>query len=319
MSTIKQKSGSAYHQSETFNPTDYEFGDASNNPPDLDQFYGTLENYVRMVTGDYSNMLMLDAKGGLGKTYNVKRVLDADMHEDKWTHMKGFTTPVELYKTLWSAQDDGHILFLDDMSGVTGNTKAIDMLKAATDTNGDENWVEYRTSRAIEHPEKPEEELPKTFCFRGRVIMSFNDTPDNEHFNALKDRGTFYQLNFTYKERLSLVREIAKLQGFSDLTVTEQQETAEWVASVSNSSMDVSLRTFQNICQMRYFGQETGESWERMAMGVFDIDHEKYIIIQMREADRLSVEEQVEYFKQETGRSESHYYNLLSEIRSDRM
>lgn len=307
-------------RSATFDPDDYTYDDPNDHPANLDPYYGSLENYVKMVIGGYSNLLMLDAKGGLGKTYNVRRVLSDELSSDQWTHMKGFTTPIELYKTLWSAQQSDHILFLDDMSGVTSNTKAIDMLKAATDTNGSENWVEYRSSRGIDHPTQEGEELPQTFNFRGRIVMSFNDTPDNEHFNALKDRGTYFELDFNYKERLSLIREIAKLPNFSDLSVSEQQETAEWVASVTDPSMEVSIRTFENVCDMRHYAQDQASAnWERMALEVFNIDHEKYLIIRMRENSDLPINDQVEYFKQETGRSESHYYNLLSQIKDDRM
>jgi len=280
---------------------------------DLSDYYGNLRNYVKMVTGGYSNLLMLDAKGGLGKTHNVTETLSEELDDDLWVHQKGFTTPIELFKTLWKARHEDAVLFLDDMSGVTNNTKAIDMLKAATDTQGEENWVEYRTSRDIDHPYVDGETLPNTFCFRGRVIMSFNDTPDNRHFAALKDRGTFYNLSFSYQERLGLLREIAKL---TDVSI--QEETAEWIASVTDSSYDVTIRTFEEVLKMREFAEDTDADWEKMALEIFDMDYEKHLIIQMREANDMSIESQVEAFCLETGKSESHYYNLLSEIRSER-
>lgn len=306
-------------RSATFNPDSYDYDDPDENPPNLDRFYGPLHNYVRMVTGSYHQLFMLDAKGGLGKTYNVKRVLEHELDPDMWTHQRGFTTPIELYKTLWSAQENGHVLFLDDMSGLRRNQKAIDMLKAATETDGEENWIEYRSSRAIEHPKREGEELPQTFCFRGRIILSFNDTPDNEDFNALKDRGVYYHLNFDYDERIDLIREVAKLPEFSDLDVEEQQQVAEWIATVTNPAIEVSLRTFEEVCQMRHFAQMEDEDWERMAFEVFNLDYEKHLIIRMREDSDLPVKEQVAHFEERTGRSKSHYYNLLSEIKSERM
>lgn len=284
----------------------------------LTDYYGNLRNYVKMVTGGYSNLLMLDAKGGLGKTHNVTETLSEELDDDLWVHQKGFTTPIELFKTLWKARHEDAVLFLDDMSGVTNNTKAIDMLKAATDTQGEENWVEYRTSRDIDHPYVDGETLPNTFCFRGRVIMSFNDTPDNRHFAALKDRGTFYNLSFSYQERLDLLREIAKLPDFSSLAVETQVETAEWIASVTDSSYDVTIRTFEEVLKMRQFAEENDANWEKMALEIFNMDYEKHLIIQMREAGDMSIESQREAFCLETGKSESHYYNLMSEIKDER-
>lgn len=287
--------------------------------PNLDRFYANLHNYVQMVTKGYSNLLMLDAKGGLGKTHNVLAVLKEDLERGEWVHQKGFTTPIELYKTLWKARHAGTVLFLDDMSGVTNNTKAIDMLKAATDTEGEENRVEYRTSRDIDKPHSKDGTLPNTFTFRGTVILSFNDTPDNHHFDALKDRGTYYNLTFTHDERIELIKEVAKLDDFSRLTVPEQQEMAEWVETTTDPSYTVTLRTFEEICQMKAFADACDESWEKMALEVFDIDYEKYLILDMRKNSKMSIEKQVAAWCEETGYSESHYYDLWDSIRSSRM
>lgn len=287
---------------------------------DIDRFYGNLHSYVEMVTDGYSNLLMLDAKGGLGKTHNVKKVLKERLNEDRYIHQKGFTTPLELYKTLWKARHDGMVLFLDDMSGVTNNTKAIDMLKASTDTEGDENWVEYRTSRDIDHPYVEGETLPNTFCFHGSIIMSFNDTPDNRHFDALKDRGTFYNLSFSYQERIDLIREIAKIEDFSGLSLSTQLETAEWVATATDPTYSVTIRTFEEVCQMRHFAQNSPSAdWEKMALEVFEMDAEKYFIIDMRENSEEPIEHQVEAFENEFGKKKSYYYDLLSEIKDERL
>lgn len=284
----------------------------------LDPYYENLHNYVRMVTEGYSRLLMLDAKGGLGKTWHVRQTLDEELEDDMWVHQKGFTTPIELFKTLWKARSKGSVLFLDDMSGVTSNQKAIDMLKAATDTEGDENWVQYRTSQDIEHPFLDGVSLPNTFCFNGRIVMSFNRTPDNHHFNALKDRGTYYNLSFNYQERLDICRELAKKNGFSNLSVEEQIETAEWIADVTDASHDVTIRTFEEVLKMREFSNQTGAEWEKMAYEVFDMNWKKHRIIELREAADMPVEQQVEQWCEETGLSETKYYDLLGEIKNDR-
>lgn len=291
----------------------------------LDDYYGNLRNYVRMVTQDYSNLLMLDAAGGLGKTHNVLDVLETELEADQFVHQKGFTTPIELYKTLYKARENDMVLFLDDVSGITSNTKAIDMLKSATDTEGVENWVEYRTSKAIDHPTVPGGELSNTFCFRGNIIMSFNETPSNHHFNALKDRGTFYQLQFSYDERVEIIKQIAEKPTFSELSVSEQRATARWLETATNPSYEVSIRTFEEVCNMRAFSQQSSGAssqaspdWEKMALDVFNMDYEKHLIIKMREAGEMPVADQVSEFCEETGKSESYYYDLLSELKSER-
>lgn len=294
--------------------------DGDEQEPALDRFYGNLRNYVRMVTGGYTNLLMLDAKGGLGKTHNVLETLREEYDDDRmWVHQKGFTTPLELYKTLWQARFEDGTLFLDDMSGVTSNSKAIDMLKAATDTQGAENVVEYRTSRDIDHPHIDGESLPNTFTFRGSIVMSFNDTPSNRHFDALRDRGTYYEFRLSYQERLDLIDAIAELDDFSSLTVPEQREIADWIRTVTDSSFEVTIRTMEEICQMYDFARsQPSADWQEMALEIFDVDYRKYRIIEMREADEMPVAEQVETWCEEFGMSESTYYDEFDRIRDER-
>lgn len=304
----------------SFDPDSYSYEDADENPADLERFYGSLKDYVRMVAGGYADFLMLDAKGGLGKTHTVKQVLKEQLPSDMWTHEKGFTTPVELYKTLYKSQYENHVLFLDDMSGIRNKQKAIDMLKAATESEGAENRVSYRSSQSIDHPNR-EGELPQTFYFRGSIIMSFNDTPDNNDFAALKDRcvAQLYELSFDHEERLELIREVAKEPTFSKLPVERQQECAEWIASISNEAIEVSLRTLESVCEMRHYGEQTGSDWEKMALDAFDLDHEKHLIIRLFDESEMTVEQQIEYFKEQTGRSRTHYYDLKNEIAAERM
>jgi len=111
-------------QAVTFSPEEYSINSDEPLVPQFDQFYGPLRNYVKMVARGYHKLFMLDARGGLGKTYNVKDVLSDELEPDEWTHCRGFTTPLELYKTLYLARRKGHILFLDDMSGIRSAKKA---------------------------------------------------------------------------------------------------------------------------------------------------------------------------------------------------
>jgi hypothetical protein len=112
--------------------------------------------------------------------------------------------------------------------------------------------------------------------------MSFNDTPDNPHFDALVDRGTYYNLSFDYQERIDIIHELAKSRDFSDLNISAQKQVAEWIESVTNPSYDVTVRTFEEVCNMYHFAKLEDANWKKLAVEVFDIDYEKYLIIDMR-------------------------------------
>ncbi len=289
--------------------------------PDLEWAYGSLENLVRMVAFDYEEFVMLDAPGGLGKTYNIKHYLEELLGPmgREWDYQSGYTTPLELYKTLYQNQDK--VLFLDDMSGITKNDKCVNMLKEATDTEGEENWVYWKSSKTPET--KQGQELNEAFCFRGAIIMSFNDVPENRHFEALESRAAgsrAYKLDFSYEERIKIIKEVAKNDDMSPLSYPIRKDVIEWIESVTDPSVEVNIRTLVKALNMRE-AYEDGviDNWEKTALEVFDLNYEKYLILQLWESDEYdSVEEQIEVFEKKTGRSRGHYYNLKGELKVSR-
>ena len=118
---------------------------------------------------------------------------------------------------------------------------------------------------------------------------------------------------------LDLIDEIAKLDDFSELSIEEQLEIAEWIRTATNSSFEVTIRSFEELCKMREFGKARNVNWREMGLEVFDMDEEKYHIIEMREYSDMAISEQVSTFCEEFDKSESYYYDLLAEIRDDRM
>ena len=300
--------------------------------PDLEWAYGPLKNYVRMCVHGYAKLFMLDAAGGLGKTYNIKRVLEDElgaegqnagsprMDKRGWMHKAGYSTPLALFESLWEARH-GDVLFLDDMSGITKNDKCVEMLKAATDTEGDENWVTYESSSPPELGDDDKE--VQRFNFQGSLIMSFNDTPSNRHFDALEDRAagsSAYRLDFPYEDRLRLITEIAKHGEISPLPYEMRMEMVDWIKTVTDPSIDVSIRTLKSVLDIRQFAVDSEDDidWEHMCLEAFDLDYEKYLIYEMRKDDEMPVSEQVEKYKEKTGKSQGQYYDKLSEIKTKR-
>ena len=317
-------------RAESFEPSDEP---QTTEEPDLEWAYAPLKNYTRMCVRGYAKLFMLDAAGGLGKTYNIKKVLrnelgeqgkgSGNVEEDTrgWIYKAGYTTPLALFESLWQARH-GDVLFLDDMSGITSNSKCVEMLKAATDTEGEENWVTYESSSPPEVG--PNGKQVQAFNFRGSLIMSFNDTPtDSKHFSALEDRaagGSAYRLDFSYEDRLRLINEIAKASEISPLSYEMRMEMVEWLETVTDPSIEVSIRTLKSVLDIRQFAEESQDSvdWEHMCLEAFDLDYERYLIYKMRRDSEMSVMEQIETYKEKTGKSQGHYYNKMEEIKAKR-
>ena len=93
---------------------------------------------------------------------------------------------------------------------------------------------------------------------------------------------------------------------------------ALWIQNVTNPAVEVSLRTFEEVCSIRHFGREEGQDWERMAFEVFNLDEERYLITRLRTDSDLTVDEQIDVFKERTGKSQGYYYDLWAEIKDER-
>jgi len=279
--------------------------------PELGWAYEPLRNLVKMVTGGYERFVMLEADGGIGKTYNVKKTLNQEIDRNEWTYQSGYTTPLELYKTLY--KNRRKIIFFDDMSGITKKNKCVNLLKAALDTEGDENQVHWRSSQTPE--DRQGNELPQMFYFTGSVIISFNDTPDNHHFEALKTRGQHYELDFTYDERIRILREVCK-NGDMPLTYPERVDTVNWIEMVTEHRKSVTIRTLEKILNIRQFSQDQDKDWKKTALEVFNLDFEKELIIRLIKRHDSMVEAKDEFIEK-TDSSEGYYYDKKQDIENN--
>lgn len=309
-----------------FDPDRYSFEDYIENPPNVEPYYEKLEMNVDMLLQGIGNLVVIEASGGLGKSYNIKRILAHNLPNKQWTVKSGKTTPLALYQTLYMCQDRGHVLFLDDISGL-GNDTAMELLKAATDTE-DLRKVSYSSSRQPDHPVEEDEKLPFDFIFRGKVIICSNDLPDDtdSHFEALLSRAsTHYKMDkdFDYETVCEVIREVAKIpQLVSDdngncLTVPEQQECAEWIIDISSEETGINLRTLEHVCNKRMYGKVHDKQWTKMAIDDLGMSTEQYIVYRLKQAatdDEITAKEAEQYFIEETSMTERTFYNYWQQV-----
>ena len=111
-----------------------------------------------------------------------------------YDQIQGTCSEVGLYRALWHMRNGG-VLFLDDCDAVFKSEDALNLLKVATDSTR-ERLVSWRKNAAW----LDEEEIDRTFDFRGRIIFLTNidfeaviarNHPSSEHFRALIDRSAY--------------------------------------------------------------------------------------------------------------------------------
>lgn len=271
-------------------------------PDGLKEYYRNFRNYVRAVAQEHHNALMVESPPGLGKSYQITKVLTNELGENGWVKHSGFSSPMEFYETLYEHRDK--VLFLDDIEGLLGNRRALANLKQATWDESGTRTVEWKSSSS-------KLEAPQKFQFNGRIIMCFNDVPDGDPIvESLKSRTLFYDLDFTYEERLGIMAEIAK-KDYDGMSLEERTMVLDWLVDHTEpETKELNLRTLFKCFELYKFNQN---EWQDMAAELFDVDDE---MAKVRELVRKYDESKkmVEEYKEATGKTRRTFYNKKKKL-----
>ena len=102
--------------------------------------------------------LIISGGAGIGKTYKFENTLSQAADEGtigNFEHLKGKSTPLFLYETLFKNSNDGDVVLLDDCDSVFQDETSLNILKAALDS-GDIRRVSYgSTCKYLEENDIP--------------------------------------------------------------------------------------------------------------------------------------------------------------------
>jgi len=235
---------------------------------EIESLYYHLSHFVRSVAEGYQRSMVIEAPHGVGKSYQIEKILTDDVGSRGYIKLAGHSSPLALYQKLQDNKDK--VVFLDDCSAVLKDRQSMEIIKAATETEVDSRVVSWN-SNAHQLGDQYDEE----FEFNGQIIICANDLPDSgntvEILESLVDRSITYELSFNYRQRMDLVKQVAYVHD-TDIPVEERMEIAGWIESVtSESSVEVNLRTlFKCFNQYRY----DEERWKTLAAEIINIDPE---------------------------------------------
>lgn len=270
----------------------------ANLPPDLPE--ETDEEAATRITVRYSayarhsrkvilkggtSGLICSGPPGLGKSYQVRR----DMEESGRTNfveiedrssfgadpveycqsmnisgvfdsISGSITAVGLYQALWYMRKGG-VLILDDCDAVFHDPDALNLLKAALDTELDHRRISWRKeARWLE-----EYGIARSFLFQGSVVFLTNidfeaviarGTKDAEHFKALIDRSNYLCLTLR-SERDFMIR-IRQVAGGAGGMIEKQfglppehgDRVLGWIDKNRHKFYNLSLRLVGQVCDV---------------------------------------------------------------------
>jgi len=262
--------------------------------PKLEEYYAELTQMVNtLVENNEIFSLFLVGKAGVGKTFNTVKAL-ARKGVD-FQVILGNISPLELYHTLYSFNDEKSMLVFDDTQGLLANKQSMSLLLSALWSPTKERRVCWRTT-------SKKLKAPPQFVFKGKVIFIANRIP--KYIAPTVSRCFCMEVNFNYYEILKIMLEIAKLPH-PKLTKEERLMIWEWIRDNTDyTTKDFDLRLQKKI-EIIY--QHNKKNWKKLALKLINRDEELQLIKQLMESHR-TVKSMVKEWTEKTGKSRRTFF-----------
>lgn len=138
--------------------------------------YKELQEFIVKMNEREINLVIVESRGGLGKTYSVESMLDDPLI------FKGHATPLEVYMTLY--RNPNRLVVFDDVDSYLNNKSAVAIMKQMTDTKETKD-IHYSTSVTYEG-----QKVPKSFKSNCRVVILCNKIRvEDKDMKAVLTRG----------------------------------------------------------------------------------------------------------------------------------
>ena len=223
----------------------------------IDERFSFVEKLVTMVATGVQPSAVITGSGGLGKTYTVTKTLEANGYRDisdlqefqvgekigpkNFTTVKGFSTAKGLYRTLFENQN-GVIVF-DDCDAVLKDPVALNLLKGALDSYGKRiiSW----------NADMRDEDLPRSFEFKGRVIFISN-MDQSRIDQAIRSRSMLIDLEMTLEQKIDRMETISKSKEFlPEYDAKVKADALALIREVKDDCSEISLRTLISVAKIR--------------------------------------------------------------------
>lgn len=223
----------------------------------INQRFDFLESLVRMTIKGNRKSLIITGEGGLGKTYTVKKQLEAaglisdpnDVEGSDYKFVKGFTTAKGLYNTLlrWN----GKLIIFDDCDDALKNDISINLLKGALDSY-DERLVCWNSNS----------DDVQEFIFTGRIIFISNLSA-NRMDQAILSRSSHVDLTMSANDKIERMSNILYAPHFMPEVADETKEAAFQVLnSFADQCKNLTMRTLIEVIDYASSGES---NWQLLA------------------------------------------------------
>ncbi|HEY0090448.1 MAG TPA: hypothetical protein VGB37_16480 [Candidatus Lokiarchaeia archaeon] len=260
-----------------------------------------LSEYVNILcNGDITGLICI-GETGTGKSYNILKALKENKKE--FVFCSGFSTPLQLYNFLFENSDK--IIFFDDTKNILKNEISIEILKSALFSPTGTRIVKYSSSSS-------KLKYPHQFIFNGKIILSLNDliSKQNEDLKAVLDRVLFYNIVFSYEEKLSILADLIKIP-YKELTEDNRKYIFNWIKeNTSKATINLNFRTLFKLYEVYRYNPL---KFEVLSKPLIKTDKQQELILTLLKKN-VSVKQAQEEFNEITGLSRVSFYRIKKEI-----
>jgi len=230
--------------------------------------FAFVEALSTMVATGKAPSAIITGEGGIGKTFTVTKTLrdlglvcSTDPEAENtaptkiFTMVKGYSTPMALYRTLYENND--RIIVFDDCDSIMKDPVAINLLKAALDS--------YSKRIVSWNSEQRGNDLPSSFQFHGGVVFISNHTLGTLD-QAIRTRALCVDLSMTADQKLERMEQIVASGDF--LAEAPDEHKADALAAIKENLAlvrNLSLRTLVQVTKVRSTDRR---DWKRLALYV---------------------------------------------------
>ena len=224
------------------------------------------------ISGDV-NAMIVSGPAGLGKSFTVERALEGwDPNGNSHRIVKGYIRATALYKLLYQHRARGQVLVFDDADDVFLDETALNLLKAALDSN-DRRIISYMTEGSLIDDETAER-LPKSFQFEGTVIFVTNYDFDGmiargsklaPHLQALVSRAHYVDLAMkTKRDYIVRIHQVVRqgLLANIGLSPAARADVLDFIIENQDRLRELSLRMALKIGAIR---RRSETNWRKVA------------------------------------------------------
>jgi len=152
--------------------------------------YNQLYDYFKGYTAGNISFLIIQSRGGVGKSYHAEHILDSSTSHT----FTGHVTPYSLFKI--TSQHANKRLIFDDVDTLLQNKTNVALLKQITDTT-EPRTVKWQTTRGGEN-------ASESFTSNNQTLVLANQTKWNTaDLQALKTRAIYVEFTPTNQEVMS--------------------------------------------------------------------------------------------------------------------